>query len=175
MDIVTEPCRLLISRRKHLKLVGLGRIREPNAQMTQHSRSKDWSEFLVVADRILRVYNEFISPILVKHEAESISLSNILFLISIGEGEYKVSDIVRKGRYVGSNASYALKALASADLITRRQDVNDRRNALVSWTPRGRTLVKDIRDNSTDSTGYCRDSWETLSSLENHCARKVVV
>ncbi|MDW9478971.1 winged helix DNA-binding protein [Sinorhizobium meliloti] len=143
--------------------------------MTQRSRSKDWSEFLVVADRILRVFNEFISPILVKHEAESISLANILFLISIGEGEYKVSEIVRKGRYVGSNATYALKALTAAGLIARRQDVNDRRNALVSWTPKGAALVLDIKSNSLDSTGYCRDSWETLASLENHCARQVVV
>lgn len=142
--------------------------------MIQNSRSKDWSEFLVVADRINRVYKDFISPILVKHEAESISLDNIYFLISIGEGEYKVSDIVRKGRYIGSNVTYVLKALIAADLIVRRQDANDRRNALVSWTPRGRALVKDIRDNSTDTTGYCRDSWEALSALENHCARQVI-
>ncbi len=143
--------------------------------MSQNSRSKDWSEFLVKADRILRVYAEFISPILVKHEAESISLANVLFLISIGEGESKVNDIVKKGRYVGSNASYALKALTAAELITRRQDANDRRNALVSWTPRGRSLVRDIKENSTDTTGYCRDSAETLSALENHCARQVAI
>ncbi len=143
--------------------------------MTSINRSKDWSEFLVVADRITRVFKDFISPILVKHEAENLSLDNVFFLISIGEGESKVSDIVRKGRYVGSNASYALKALTASELITRRQDVNDRRNALVSWTSRGRALVKDIRDNSTDTTGYCRDTWEALTSLENHCARQVVV
>ncbi|MCZ7861898.1 winged helix DNA-binding protein [Agrobacterium salinitolerans] len=142
--------------------------------MTQRSRSKDWSEFLVVADRILRVFNEFISPVLVKHEAESISLANILFLISMGEGEFKVSEIVRKGRYVGSNATYAIKALTAAGLITRRQDVNDRRNALISWTTEGAALVRDIKTNSTDTTGYCRDSWETLAALENHCARRVV-
>lgn len=168
------PCRLLICMADRLKLDKSGRIRKPHKQMTQRSRSKDWSEFLVVADRILRVFNEFISPILVKHEAENISLANILFLISMGEGESKVSDIVRKGRYVGSNASYALKALTAAGLIARRQDANDRRNALISWTPQGLALVKDIRANSTDITGYCRDSWETLTALENHCARKVV-
>jgi len=142
--------------------------------MTQRTRSKDWSEFLVATDRILRVYSDFISPVLVKHEAESISLANILFLISIGDGESKVSDIVRKGRYVPSNASYVLKALEAAELIARRQDANDRRNALVSWTPRGAALVRDLRTHSTDTTGYCRETWDALAALENHCARRVV-
>lgn len=137
----------------------------------QRARSKDWSEFMVSADRIMRVYADFVMPVLVKHEAETVSMSNILFLLSIGDGEVKVNDIVRKGRYVGSNASYALKALAAADLINRRQDAKDRRNALVSWSDRGRALAKDISSKSTDITGYCKDSWEVLNALENHCAR----
>jgi DNA-binding MarR family transcriptional regulator len=140
--------------------------------MTQRSRSKDWSKFLVVVDRIMRVYSEFNASILVKHEAENISLGNILFLVSIGEGEHKVSDIVRRGRYVGSNATYSIKALVAAGLINRRQDANDRRNALISWTPAGAALVKDIELSSTDTTGYCRDSWEALEALENHFARR---
>jgi DNA-binding MarR family transcriptional regulator len=130
---------------------------------------------MVVVDRIMRVYNEFNEPILIKHEADGISQGNILFLISIGEGEHKVSDIVRRGRYVGSNATYAIKALLAAELIVRRQDATDRRNALVSWTPKGAALVKEIEINSTDTTGYCRDSWETLAALENHCARQVAI
>ncbi|MBY3433379.1 winged helix DNA-binding protein [Rhizobium laguerreae] len=121
----------------------------------------------------MRVYNEFNTSILVKHEAESISPGNIFFLISIGEGEHKVSDIVRRGRYIGSNATYAIKALLASGLITRRQDANDRRNALISWTPEGAALVKDIEISSTDTTGYCRESWEALEALENHFARRV--
>jgi DNA-binding MarR family transcriptional regulator len=141
--------------------------------MNQRLRNRDWSEFLIAADRIQRIYSDFINPVLVKHEAESISFSNILFLISIYDGEYKVNDIVRKGRYVGSNASYALKALTAAGLITRRQDKSDRRNALVSLTDQGIALVKDIKDNSIDTTGQCKESWDILAALENHCARIV--
>lgn len=141
--------------------------------MTQRTRSKDWSEYLVVADRISRMFNEFIAPVLVKHEAESVSFSNILFLVSIGEGESKVSEIVRKGRYGGSNATYAFNALDAAGLITRRKDANDRRNVMVSWSAKGIALVRDIKAISTDNSGYCRDSWDTLAALENHCARRI--
>jgi DNA-binding MarR family transcriptional regulator len=143
--------------------------------MAQRTRSKDWSEFLVAADRILRVFTDFINPVLAKHEAENVSTANVLFLISIGDGEFKVNDIVRRGRYVPSNASYALKALSAAGLINRRQDADDRRNALVSWTAKGAALVRDIKANSLDTSGYCKDSWEALISLENHFARSVAV
>ena len=139
--------------------------------MNNIARNKDWSEFLVTTDKIFRIYTKYITPILIKHEAENISLANILFLISIGNGECKVSDIVRKGRYVGSNASYALKSLTEANLISRTQDINDRRNALVSWTDRGAALVKDIKVNSTDTSGQCKKTWEALIAIENHCAR----
>lgn len=139
--------------------------------MVVKTKQKDWSEFMVSVDRLFRIYDDFIQPILARHEAEDISLTNILFLISVGDGESKVSDIVRKGRYVGSNASYVLKALKQADLIERRQDKNDRRNTLVSLTQRGRALVADIKSNSTDTSGKCRDAWETVSALETHCAR----
>ena len=141
--------------------------------MKNRTRNNDWSEFLVTAERLLRVYTKYIEPTLIKHEAENISLTNILFLISIGDGESKVSDIVRQGRYVGSNASYALKALVDAKLIQRTQDAKDRRNALVSWTEKGSILVEDIKKNSTDTSGLCKNIWEPLKAFENHCARTV--
>lgn len=139
--------------------------------MSQKSRNKDWSELMVAMDRISRVYGEFILPVLARHEAETLSLANVLFLISIGDGETKVNDIVRRGRYVGSNASYALKALETAGFISRRKDEADRRNALVSWTKRGRALISDIRTNSIDGSGHCRSTWDAMAALENHCAR----
>lgn len=139
--------------------------------MTQRQRSKNWSEFFVAMDRIERVYANFISNVLVKHASENVSMQNILFLLSMGEGESKVSEIVRKGRYVGSNATYALKALEGAGLIDRRQDAKDRRNWIIFRTEKGEALVNDIRAASVDTTGYCRESWEALNALENHCAR----
>lgn len=126
-------------------------------EMTQRSRSKHRSEFLIACETGFSGSIASSSPrSLSNTRRKSISLANILSLIWIGERACKVSDIVRKGRYVGSNAPYAPKALTAP--VARFMDAE------------GRCLVQDIRSNSTDSSGYCRDSWETLNALENHCA-----
>src|SRR5690349_18726119 len=104
----------------------------------------DWSEVAVAMDRGLRVFAELVKPILAEHGSASLSMTNLMFLLALGGGDARVNEVVRKGRYLGSNASYALKALQDGGLIDRRQDPDDRRNAIVSWTDRGRALTGAI-------------------------------
>jgi len=139
--------------------------------MAARKQDGDWTEVAIAMDRGLRVFADFAKPILAAHAADNLSVSNVLFLMSIGEGEARVNHLVRSGRYVGSNASYALKALESGGLIRRRQDESDRRNAVVSWTERGAALAAAIKRACTSPGGIPSGAGALLAAFEDHCAR----
>jgi DNA-binding MarR family transcriptional regulator len=131
------------------------------------------ADVAVAMDRLLRVFSEFVRPIQQTHSADRISLSNLLFLISVGEGDARVNDLVKRGRYVGSNASYTLKFLQESGFIDRRQDPDDRRNAIVSWTPKGRALVDSLRA-ACESASIPGNAVQAIRSFEHHCVRQPV-
>jgi len=104
----------------------------------------DWTEVTVAMDRCLRTFADFSKPFLARHGVASLSSGSLLFLISIGENGIRISDLIRRGRHLGSNVSYALKSLENAGLIDRTLDADDRRNVYVRWTDAGRALAADL-------------------------------
>jgi DNA-binding MarR family transcriptional regulator len=104
----------------------------------------DWTAVAVAMDRCLRALADFSKPYLATHGVPTLSSGSLLFLISVGDGGVRVSDMIRRGRLLGSNVSYALKSLESAGLIERSLDAEDRRNVQVRWTESGRSLALEI-------------------------------
>lgn len=139
--------------------------------MAIKQNGKDWSDVAVAMDRCLRLFSDFAKPILIAHAADNLSVSNLLFLISIGHGEARVSDLVRRGRYVGSNASYALKALQEGGFIDRHQDNDDRRNAVVVLTSKGAAIVSSIEVACSDPKGRSFAAIEALKAFQDHCSK----
>jgi len=139
--------------------------------MTLGREVADWSEVAVAMDRGLRVFAELAKPVLAEHGAESLSMTNLMFLLSVGGGDARVNEVVRKGRYLGSNASYALKALQDGGYIGRRQDPEDRRNAIVSWTERGRALAGAVSAACRSGGSEAVAALEAIREFEAHCAR----
>lgn len=139
--------------------------------MSDSRQPFDWSEVAIAMDRSLRVFADFSRPILIAHDADTMSITNLLFLVSVGEGEARVNDLVRGGRYIGSNASYSLKSLQNGGFIERHQDPSDKRNAIVVCTERGRALVVAIKSACSSKTGAPRDVMKLLQTFEDHCTK----
>ncbi|WP_244327608.1 winged helix DNA-binding protein [Roseibium sp. RKSG952] len=137
---------------------------------TEEAR-ENLSDIAVAMDRSLRVFADFVKPILRRHKATDLSFGNLMFLISVGEGDARVKDLVQKGRHVGSNASYALKALEKGGYIKRWMDESDRRNALVSWTPKAIDVVTDIKTAASPARPSGLDLRKAFAAFESHCAR----
>jgi DNA-binding MarR family transcriptional regulator len=138
--------------------------------MAVKGSEQSWVDAVVAMDRSMRVFQNFVSPIMQHHGAD-LSLNNLNFLLSIGPGDVMVNDIVRNGQYVPSNASYALKELQKLGYIDRRQDPNDRRSAIVTYTKKGSDLVKDIKAASKSVSRVYREVIEHLHTFDSHCAR----
>lgn len=139
--------------------------------MQAQPRQNDWTDVVIAMDRTMRVFADFVRPILSSIGVGGLSTSNLIFLMQIGSKEARVNDIVRRGRYIGSNASYALKALQEQGLIDRRQDPGDRRNAVIRWTAHGAAVVAAVRDACRDPKAVPREAAELLRAFESHCAR----
>lgn len=139
--------------------------------MSDNRQPFDWSEVAIAMDRGLRVFADFSKPILIAHAADTMSITNLLFLVSVGENEARVNDLVKRGHYVGSNASYALKSLQDGGFIERRQDPSDKRNAIVICTDRGRALVVAIKEACAAKGVAPRDVIKSLKTFEDHCMK----
>ena len=138
--------------------------------MEERGHAVGWLEVAVAMDRCLRAFSELTKPILSAHSAASLPMSSVFFLLAMGPGETRLHDLVRKGRYLGSNASYALKALQEAGYVARRQDQGDRRNVIVAWTDRGRDLAMAIAD-ACRAGEIAATALDAIREFEDHCDR----
>lgn len=66
-----------------------------------------------------------------------ISPVQILMLSNIGTETISVRDLIERGYYLGSNASYNLKQLVEGGYVDRQASKRDRRSALLKITNKG--------------------------------------
>lgn len=72
---------------------------------------------------------------------EDISPVQAMMLDNIGNEEISVRDLIERGYYLGSNASYNLKQLVDGGYIERRASSRDRRAAQLKVSPKGRQVL----------------------------------
>lgn len=97
----------------------------------------------------------------IRYELEQAGVSDInpaqaLMLTKIEGREVALRDIIERGYYIGSNASYNIKQLVDADYVVQKRSDHDRRSVKVSLTDKGAALCERL-------TGFAND----------HCARFV--
>ena len=76
---------------------------------------------------------------------QDVSPAQVLMLFTIGNDELSVRDLLERGNYLGSNASYNLKRLAEAGYIARGPSSRDRRSARIQLADKGHELCEKIR------------------------------
>jgi DNA-binding MarR family transcriptional regulator len=97
-------------------------------------------------ERVHRRYLDLLRAELMRLGVDDVSPAQVLMLFTIGEDELSVRDLLERGNYLGSNASYNLKRLLEAAYIERQASSRDRRSARISLAPKGHDLCARIRD-----------------------------
>ncbi|HYG90246.1 MAG TPA: MarR family winged helix-turn-helix transcriptional regulator [Azospirillum sp.] len=95
-------------------------------------------------ERMHRRYLDVVRSGLLRLGADDIGPVQALMLMLIGDSEPSVRDLMERGYYLGSNASYSLKQLVEAGYVERGSDQRDRRAARLRLTDRGRKLRADL-------------------------------
>ncbi|NDE89676.1 MAG: MarR family transcriptional regulator [Alphaproteobacteria bacterium] len=104
----------------------------------------------------------------------------IMMLATIGSQDMAVRDLIERGYYLGSNASYNIKNLAEGGYIERLTDEHDRRSARVRMTPKGQKVIdqlnvlgdkigKDLLPGDKDREDY-QISLKLLRRFERECS-----
>ena len=73
---------------------------------------------------------------------DGISAAQALMLTKIEGREVALRDIIERGYYIGSNASYNIKQLVEADYVVQKRSAHDNRSVKVSLTEKGEELCK---------------------------------
>lgn len=108
----------------------------------------DLADYHGVARLIERMHRRFLDVVrtgLLKRGIDDIGPVQALMIMVIGDDEPSVRDLMERGYYLGSNASYSLKILVEGGYIERGASQRDRRTARLRLTDKGR----DLRDELT--------------------------
>lgn len=98
-----------------------------------------------MVERVSRRFLDYLRLELTKLGVDDISPSQVMVLFTIGQGEIAVRDLLDRGHYVGSNASYNLKQLVESGYLERGASPRDRRLARISLSPKGQLLVERLK------------------------------
>ena len=98
-----------------------------------------------IIERASRRFLDYLRLELGKLGVEDISPAQVMILLTIGQGEIAVRDLLDRGHYGGSNASYNLKQLVESGYLERGGSPRDRRLARISLSLKGQMLCERLR------------------------------
>ncbi|MFK8250829.1 MarR family winged helix-turn-helix transcriptional regulator [Ancylobacter terrae] len=102
-------------------------------------------EIARVIERAHRRFLDLLRVELTRLGTDDISPSQVMLLFTIGNDELSVRDLLERGHYLGSNASYNLKQLVDSGYVDRAASLRDRRSARLRLTDKAHQLCEAIR------------------------------
>jgi len=97
--------------------------------------------------QIERMHRRFLDVVRIELEragVRDISPVQVMMMSNIGAEEISVRDLIERGYYLGSNASYNLKQLVDGGYVDRQASTRDRRSARLKVTAKGREVLTKL-------------------------------
>jgi MarR family transcriptional regulator, exopolysaccharide II synthesis transcriptional activator len=123
-------------------------------------------EIVRAIERLHRRSLDLVRADLIQAGVDDLSPSQVMMLFTIGTGEVSVRDLIERGYYLGSNASYSLKRLVEAEYIVRSASERDRRSARIRLSEKGRRLCEMIKQIDKSYHQIITRSEEEIKDLE---------
>src|SRR5271154_2594632 len=92
-------------------------------------------------ERMHRRFLDVLRVELTRKGINDISPVQAMMLGSIGGEEISVRDLIERGYYLGSNASYNLKHLVDGGYVDRQASARDRRSARLKLSAKGKDIL----------------------------------
>ena len=129
-----------------------------------------------IVERMHRRFLDVVRVELGRVGIDDISPVQVLMLMNIGTEELSVRDLMERGYYLGSNASYNLKQLVETGYVDRAPSLRDRRSARLRLSEKGMSLCGELRRleatqadvliRTDDDSGDFDVTYRTLRKLE---------
>lgn len=104
-----------------------------------------YHEVARIVERMHRRLMDVVRIELERRGCDDVSPVQALMLMLIGKDELSVRDLMERGYYLGSNASYNLKNLVEMGYVDRSASARDRRSARLRLSERGLHLYEELR------------------------------
>jgi DNA-binding MarR family transcriptional regulator len=127
-------------------------------------------------ERMHRRYLDVVRIELNRRGIHDISPVQAMMLGTIGSEEMSVRDMIERGYYLGSNASYNLKNLVDGGYVERQASARDRRSAMLKCSAKGRGILEALSKlnahmaegvlKSDSERGDLETAFQTLRKLE---------
>lgn len=98
-----------------------------------------------IVERMHRRFLDLVRLELERRGADDLSPIQALMVLLIGDDELSVRDLMERGYFLGSNASYNLKNLVESGYVDRAASQRDRRSARLRLSEKGQTLCQSLR------------------------------
>lgn len=115
------------------------------ARKDRGSPSLMYHEIARIIERMHRRYLDVLRIELGRIGIDDISPVQVMMLLNISTGEISVRDLIERGYYLGSNASYNLKQLVDQGYVDRTASPRDKRAARLRLSARGNDLCEQLR------------------------------
>ncbi len=99
-----------------------------------------------LSERLHRRFLDVLRAELDRLGIDDINPSQSVILANIGGGEITMRDLVKRGYYLGSNASYNIKKLVESGYLEQMRSPHDRRSVRLRLSPKGRELCHRVRE-----------------------------
>lgn len=123
-------------------------------------------ELVRVIERVHRRYLDLFRIDLTRLGADDLSPTQVMMLFTIGDDDLSVRDLIDRGYYLGSNASYNLKQLVDTGYVDRNASPRDRRSARIRLSDKGRQLCELVRKVDETYHGLVARNEEEARELE---------
>ncbi|MGQ9367294.1 MarR family winged helix-turn-helix transcriptional regulator [Azospirillum sp. ST 5-10] len=130
------------------------------------SASQLYHEITRIIERMHRRFLDVLRIELARAGVEDISPVQVMMLLNISTGDISVRDLIERGYYLGSNASYNLKQLVDRGYVDRSASPRDRRSARLKLSAKGVELTERLRDMSGSHAGTLIDGEADVGDLE---------
>ena len=121
---------------------------------------------------IERLHRRFLDVL--KAELDHLGIEDInpvqsLILSNIDSDEITVRDLVRRGYYLGSNASYNIKKLVESGYLEHERSPRDRRSVRIRLSPKAIELRAKVRELQEVHAGALTDGPGAAEELDRAC------
>ena len=95
-------------------------------------------------ERMHRRFLDILRVELTRKGIRDISPVQAMMLANIGDEDITVRDLIERGYYLGSNASYNLKSLIDGGYVERQTSERDRRSAQIKVSAKGSVILETL-------------------------------
>jgi len=123
-------------------------------------------------ERMHRRYLDVVRIELARRGFNDISPVQAMMLGTIGNEEISVRDMIERGYYLGSNASYNLKNLVDGGYVARQASARDRRSARLKLSSKGHEILEAlVKLNLQMTENLIKDTGRDLEATQHTLRR----